>query len=29
LTAPEAATLNAAIAARSLIDLDAGGYVPS
>ena len=29
LTAPEASTLNTAIAGRSLIDLDAGGYVPS
>lgn len=28
LTGPQVATLNAAIAARTLIDLDAGGYVP-
>lgn len=29
LTAPEASTLNTAIAGRSLVDLDAGGYVAS
>lgn len=29
LTAPQAATLNAAIAGRTLVDLDAGGYVGS
>lgn len=29
LTGPEAATLNAAIAARTQVDLEAGGYVPS